>query len=226
MTRVIHEDAELLVVDKPDGIAAIPERDLQVPSLHKLLEAERGERLWVVHRLDKEVSGLLVFARTAEAHRRLSMAFEARRVGKTYLAVVHGRLDGRGEIDAPIHQFGSGRMGVDPRGKPSRTTYEVLGQAAAHSLVTAHPQTGRRHQLRVHFYHRGHPIAGDVRYGEVALQKTIARLMLHARNLELPLADGRTLALEAPAGPTFTAEARRLGLVVEGEARDVDGRKD
>lgn len=217
----------MLVVDKPEGMAAIPERDLAVPSLHKALEAERHEKLFVVHRLDKEVSGLLVFARTAAMHRNLSMAFEQRRVDKTYVALLQGVVsDDAGAIVAPIHQFGSGRMGVDPRGKPSETRFEVLARGPAHTLVAAHPLTGRRHQLRVHFYHRGHPIAGDPRYGDRASQAAISRLLLHARNLVLPLPNGGSLTLESLPGPSFDVVLDRAGLASLHPGRVEVGRKD
>lgn len=214
--RVLVEDPAILAIDKPVGVAAIPERDLTAPSVQRLLEAARGERLWVVHRLDKEVSGVLVFARTAEAHRALSIAFEKREVDKTYLALVHGVLAAdSGTIAQPIHQFGSGRMGVDGRGKPSKTHYVVRARGATTTLVEARPVTGRRHQIRVHFYHLGHPIVGDPRYGERSPDavgggggdKGLGRLMLHALRLVVPRPPGSPgegpLTISAPADACF-----------------------
>lgn len=204
--RVVHEDDRVVVVDKPVGLASIPERDLAVPSAQTHLEAARGERLFVVHRLDKEVSGLLAFARTAEAHRALSMAFERREVDKVYAALLVGLLaDARGTIDLPVHQFGSGRMGVDPRGKPSKTAWEAVARGLGHTLVDARPLTGRRHQLRVHFYAVGHPIAGDPRYGDPTAQRAYPRLMLHARRLVLPWPDRPAITLECPPDAAFQA---------------------
>ncbi|MFO0746078.1 MAG: RNA pseudouridine synthase [Myxococcota bacterium] len=227
--RVLYVDERIVAVDKPVGIAAIPERDLAVPSVQRALEAARGERLWVVHRLDKEVSGLLVFARTAEAHRHLSLAFERRQVDKAYLALLVGLAAGDpGQtftIAHPIHEFGSGRMGVDPRGKPSTTHWQALAHAAAdssservgagHTLVLARPATGRRHQLRVHFYAVGHPIAGDPRYGDHAAQAAYPRLMLHARSLVLPMPDRPPLALSAPPDAAFLAVLRAHGIAAD-----------
>jgi RluA family pseudouridine synthase len=219
-TPILYEDADLIAVDKPVGLASIPERDLSEPSVQRLLEAARGERLFVVHRLDKEVSGLLLFARTATAHRMASLAFERREVGKHYLAIAHGWIDGlSGLIDAPIHQFGSGRMGVDPRGKASRTRWHRLAEASASApagrptLLDLEPLTGRRHQLRVHAYHVGHPLIGDLRYGDRALQQTYPRLALHAWRLALETPRG-PLTLQANPPPAFHALAASLGLAL------------
>lgn len=211
---LVHEDAALLAVAKPEGLATIAERDLGVPCLHRLLEAQRSERLWIVHRLDKEVSGLVLFARHADAHRALSVAFERRDVKKSYRVAVHGQLAAdEGTIDRPIVQFGSGRMGVDDRrGKPSRTTYRALRRAPRFTLADAHPLTGRRHQIRVHFYSLGHPLVGDPRYGDLAQQAKFPRLMLHAHRLDVPHPAGGRLQLEAPPPPSFDEALASLGL--------------
>lgn len=215
---VLYEDAGVVAVDKPVGLPAISERDPTRPCLVSLLAARLGERLWVVHRLDKEVSGVILFARSAEAHRHLNAEFAARRVRKTYLALAHGRIEvDQGVIDRPVRTFGSGRAGVDDeRGKPSRTEFAVLARVADYTLVTARPITGRRHQLRVHFYTLGHPLAGDPRYGDPAVQGRIPRLMLHALRLECRLPDGAPLAVEAPVPDSFTASLADLtGLAVD-----------
>jgi RluA family pseudouridine synthase len=199
--RVVAEEPGFLVIDKPAGIATIPERDLGAPSVVRALEAALGERLFVVHRLDKEVSGLIVFARDAATHRALSMAFEHREVEKTYLAVLHGALpwDER-LVDAPIAAFGSGRMGVRARdGKPSQTRFRVRRKDPATTLVEADPTTGRRHQIRVHAYHLGHPIVGDLRYGDRTVQSRYERLFLHAWRLTLPVeGERRTFESDVP----------------------------
>lgn len=188
----------MLAVAKAEGVSSIPERDPRAPSVQRALEAERGEKLFVVHRLDKEVSGVLLFARDAATHRTLSMAFEHRRVHKTYLGLAHGALSGNLTIDKPIAEFGSGRMGVDDkRGKASRTEVRVVERFARQTLVEAHPITGRRHQLRVHFYAIGHALCGDPRYGERVEQARWPRLMLHALRLVLP--DGATIECPPPA---------------------------
>ncbi|MFA6109357.1 MAG: RNA pseudouridine synthase [Candidatus Latescibacterota bacterium] len=217
---VLYEDAGVVAVDKPAGLSAIPERDPDRPCLVSLVAAWLGERLWVVHRLDKEVSGVILFARSAEAHRHLNDEFAARRVCKTYLALAHGRISvDQGVIERPVRTFGSGRAGVDDEhGKPSRTEFAVLARASEHTLVSAHPVTGRRHQLRVHFYSLGHSLAGDPRYGDPAIQGRIPRLMLHALRLECRLPDGAPLVVEAPVPDTFTASLAALtGLTVDPE---------
>lgn len=182
----LYEDAHVLVVDKPAGLPTIPERDLSLPSVQRLLEQRRGERLWVVHRLDREVTGVLLFARDAGAHRALSMAFEHRKAQKVYVARVHRDLREGLLIDRPLREFGSGRMGVDDRrGKPSQTRIDVRLREGATTLVEARPLTGRRHQIRVHLYSIGHPIVGDTRYGDPALRQGHDRLHLHAERLSI-----------------------------------------
>lgn len=210
---VVHQDARLLVVNKPDGISSIPERDPGVPNVQKILESARCERLFVVHRLDKEVSGLLLFARDADAHRALSMAFEERRVDKTYAAVAHGVIaEDSGVIEKPIAQFGSGRMGVDEkRGKPSRTEFRVVRRRARHTEVEAHPITGRRHQLRVHFYSIGHPLVGDPRYGDPKEQARWGRLLLHSLRVKLPHPDGGECTFEVEPPPSYRLVVDALG---------------
>ncbi len=209
MIEVLLEDAAVLVVDKPSGIATMPERDPAVPSVQKELETARGERLFVVHRLDKEVSGCLVFARTAAAHRALSMAFDERKVSKTYLALASGSVPkSLTVIEAPLRQFGSGRMGVDEkRGKPSRTELEVLGPIGDDTTaVLARPLTDRRHQLRVHFHHIGHALVGDPLYGDPARRRD-GRLMLHALRLTGPHPDGGELRVVSRVPPELAGLA-------------------
>lgn len=206
---LLFEDADVIAVLKPDGIAAIPERDLAVPSVQRLLEDTRGEKLFVVHRLDKEVSGLLLFARNAAAHRALSLAFERREVRKRYLGLVWGALavGTSGEVALPIHEFGSGRMGVDPRGKAALTRWKALAAGAigqAVTLLELEPHTGRRHQLRVHAYAMGHALVGDSRYGDLALQKAQPRLALHAYEAALSIG-GKAYAWRAPLPASLSA---------------------
>jgi tRNA pseudouridine32 synthase / 23S rRNA pseudouridine746 synthase len=181
----IFEDDDILAVAKPEGLAVIPERDGEAPSLFEMLCTQRDERLYVVHRIDKDTSGLILFARNARMHRWLNGQFEARAVEKTYLALVHGQVEVEsGSIEAPLRQFGSGRVAVDPeRGKPSTTEFRVGRRFVAYTLVEARPRTGRRHQIRVHLYHLGHPIVGDPLYGDRAIQQGFARLMLHTLRL-------------------------------------------
>lgn len=210
---ILYEDDDILAVSKPEALAAIPERHGHGGSLFEALCERRGERLYIVHRIDKETSGLIVFARHAEAHRRLNRQFEMRAVEKTYLALAHGVIAAdAGSIDAPLRQFGSGRVAVDPaRGKPSTTQFRVVERFESHTLVEARPQTGRRHQIRVHLYHLGHPIAGDPLYGDETTRRGFARMMLHAWRLVLTLPCGQPLALEAAIHGSFDAGLKTAG---------------
>ena len=203
--ELLYEDDALLVANKPEGIATIPERDLSVESLLIRLREERGEELLPVHRLDKEVSGVVLFARTREAHRELNRQFEQREVRKVYVAIVHGVVGpNRGRIDAPIRAYGSGRMGVDHRaGKPSETGYRVIERLPFHTVLETYPITGRRHQIRVHLYHLGYPIVGDMRYGDRAIGQTARRLFLHAADLTFRTPDGRRITVSAPIPDVF-----------------------
>lgn len=207
MPDILFENADIIAVNKPEGLASIPERDREADNLLARLSAHYADKVFVVHRLDKEVSGVILFAKHAAAHKALNRQFSERRVRKTYLAAVHGSVPAdSGTIDAPIRQFGSGRMGVDEqRGKPSQTAFAVQERLYAATLVRLHPLTGRRHQLRVHLYAQGHPIIGDARYGDKQLQQEYPRLMLHAVEITVQSFLGDMLTIEAPLPESFTA---------------------
>jgi RluA family pseudouridine synthase len=206
MISTLFEDADVLAVNKPEGLASIPERDITQENLLSLLSATRPTKLYVVHRLDKEVSGVIIFAKNAAAHTFLNAQFFHHTVRKTYRAVVHGVIaQASGTIDVPLRQFGSGRMGVDSkRGKQSVTAFHVLTRFAAHTLVEVHPVTGRRHQIRVHLYSLGHAIVGDPLYGEKVMQCHFPRLMLHAQRIAFQLPSGNEVTIEAPVPESFT----------------------
>jgi RluA family pseudouridine synthase len=199
--QIIHHDARYLVADKPAGLLAVgPD------SMHERLAAELGERLWVVHRLDRDTSGAIVFALDADAHKHLSSRFEEREVEKVYLAAVLGHLPSpSGTVELALREFGSGRMGVDARGKPSRTDYRVVERLTDADLLEVRPLTGRRHQIRVHLNAIGHPVLGDLRYGTSRPVGGVPRLMLHARSVAFSDADGRRITAESPVPPDFTA---------------------
>jgi len=203
--EILFENADLIAVNKPEGLAAIPEQNPQEPSLFERLCAERGETLFIVHRIDKDTSGVILFARNAEAHRHLNMEFETRRVRKVYLALVHGEIEGDwGKIDKPLARFGSGRVGVNVQhGKPSLTEYQVARRLPAHTLLEAHPKTGRRHQIRVHLYSIDHAIVGDRLYGDRMIQRDYPRMMLHARRLTIRPPSGEEITVETPVPQSF-----------------------
>lgn len=199
--EIIHRDARYVVADKPAGMLAVgPD------SMHVRLAAELGQRLWVVHRLDRETSGVIVFALDADAHRHLSTRFEEREVEKVYLAAVLGHVPKQsGTVELALREFGSGRMGVDARGKPSRTEFQVRDRLTDADLLEVRPLTGRRHQIRVHLNAIGHPVLGDPRYGSARPVGGVPRLMLHARSVAFADADGRRIAAESPVPPDFAA---------------------
>ncbi len=201
---ILYRDATLVAVDKPAGIAAIAEHAGDRVCLRVLLEEHLQAPVWVVHRLDKAVSGLILFALDADTHRALNALFSERLIKKTYLAIVHGHVVGKsGTLRQPLHEFGSGRVGVDPRGKPAVTRYRVIQCLDAFTLLEVMPETGRRHQIRAHLYAMGHPIVGDLRYGTRDQQASFPRLMLHAAALTVPLPGRDPLQLACPQPPAF-----------------------
>ena len=193
--RVLFENDAILAVDKPEGVVSISEAGKG--GLPELLCDVYAGRLYTVHRLDREASGVIVFAKDAAMHRHLNGEFDRRSVRKTYLALTHGTIAAnRGTVNKPIREFGSGRMGIDPKsGKPSATEFKVEERFKGFTLLRAFPLTGRRHQIRVHLYSLGHPIVGDLKYGEKAAQENFPRLMLHALEIEFALPDGERLKI-------------------------------
>ena len=200
----IFEDADVLAIEKPEGVTSIPGRGKE-ENLLELLTRQFGQKMYVVHRLDKEVSGVMLFAKHAAAHKCLNDQFSAREIHKIYVAVTRGALTpDHGVIDAPLREFGSGRMGVDAqRGKASRTEFRITERSPHFTVVLASPLTGRRHQLRVHFYSLGHPIAGDLKYGDKAQQRKFPRLLLHAHQISFRRPSGAPLTLESPLPESF-----------------------
>lgn len=162
-----YQDDLLLVVSKPAGLLTIPDRFGNKDSLQSALERDFG-KVFVVHRLDRETSGVLCFARTEAAHRHLSMQFEHHTVDKYYLVLVDGNVhQEEGEINKPIGQHPTipGKMMITNRGKPSLTFYRVLERFKHFTLLEALLKTGRTHQVRVHFQSIGYPLAVDAVYG-------------------------------------------------------------
>ncbi|MDR0403339.1 MAG: RNA pseudouridine synthase [Treponema sp.] len=169
---IVYEDENLIAVNKASGISVGRERwEEEAQRLDRLL-AERTPKLYTVHRIDKETSGLVVFAKNAETHKTLSAAFESRRVEKIYTAVVHGRPAWPGggiECSLPLLPDGNKKhlTIIDKyRGKASRTNFSLLLSAGNYSVVEARPATGRTHQIRVHLAALGHPIVCDFLYGK------------------------------------------------------------
>lgn len=216
---VLFENDDYLAVDKPEGVVSVAAAGQG--GLPELLKDRHAGKLYPVHRLDRGASGVIVFAKSAAAHRDLNGQFDRREVRKTYLALVDGvPATNRGRINAPIREFGSGRMGVDPkRGKPSSTEWKVAERLEGATLLRVSPSTGRRHQIRVHLYHIGHPILGDLRYGDKARQERFPRLMLHALSIEFALPSGDTVTVEAPPPASFQAVLAGLRKPRPGKAK-------
>jgi len=202
---IMHADEWLVVVDKPAGLLAVPGRGADKADcvLARLLPDWPDAR--VVHRLDMATSGLMVLARGAAAQRWLGRAFETRTVGKTYIAVVEGRMANEsGCIELPLMADWPNRplQKVDAaQGRPARTDWHVLSRdpLAGTTRLALFPVTGRTHQWRVHLQAIGHPILGDTLYAAVADAGRAPRLLLHASRLGLPHPDGlRTLTFDSP----------------------------
>ena len=231
---VIYQDPAVLALNKPPGLSSQGGR-AQVNTLDELLWAfarPGGARPRLIHRLDRDTSGVILTARTKPAAAFLGKAMMARRFVKTYVALVGGALPPEGLIDAPLRREEIGREAYmrvcapeHPDAEAALTRYRVLSQGADAMLVELKPQTGRMHQLRVHLAHLGCPILGDVRYGgALALGgHPVARLMLHAADLQFPHPDGGETRLEAPWPADFQAVAALLPLpqVREGWGRAI-----
>lgn len=215
---IVFEDNDLIALNKPSGLLSIPDREGKEISLKKLLIEKYGN-IFTVHRLDRDTSGLIVFAKNETAHRYLSLQFEDRQTEKIYFGLVLGSLTNNvGVIDAPIaeHPVKKGTMVVHRNGKESLTDYEVLENFKIYSWLQFRIHTGRTHQIRVHAKHLGNPVACDEIYGDgkpillsalkhkFKLSKNeweerpiLGRLALHAFSLKFNKPNGELIKLEA-----------------------------
>jgi len=187
MLSILYQDKQIIVLNKPAGLSVLPEGwDKNAPYLQKLLEKQFG-RIWVVHRLDKVTSGVMLFARTAEAHRELNRQFEQKEVRKRYHAIVEGIPEWE-EYTAKHSLYPNvgrkHRTVVDRhRGKRSVTAFKLLKSWQAQAWLEAQPETGRTHQIRVHLSALGYPILADTLYGAEE-SDWIARPALHAQQIQ------------------------------------------
>lgn len=227
---IIFENEQFIAINKPSGLLSIPDRLGQEISVKDLLKQKLGS-IYTVHRLDRDTSGVIVFAKTEEAHKELSQLFEGREMEKYYVGLVYGQMmNPSGSIDAPImeHPGKTTKMMTHAKGKVSLTDYEVLESFRLYSWVQFRIHTGRTHQIRVHMQHIGHSIVCDEIYGDAkpillsSLKKNfklakiaeeekpiLSRLALHSYRLKFTL--GReTFELEAPLPKDLRAVLQQL----------------
>jgi 23S rRNA pseudouridine955/2504/2580 synthase len=221
---ILFEDARLLVVDKPSGVASHGGSGISFGAIETLRALRPNQSLELVHRLDRDTSGVLVVAKKRSALSELQALMRedsgpGRGGGlrKRYLALLTGRMpDGVMSVDAPLHvglrQGGERHVQVDAAGKPSLSHFRMLERRGGQSYCEVRIETGRTHQIRAHARHIGHPVAGDDKYGDPEVNKRLRdqaglkRLFLHAASLEFALDDGKTpYVLSAPLPPDLLA---------------------
>ncbi len=239
---VLFEDAQILVLNKPAGLvvhpgAGNPDRTLQNALLHRHPHLEGIPRCGIVHRIDKDTSGLLVVALTLKAHKSLVDQLQDKSVGREYDALVAGTFTGGGTVEGAIgrHPRDRKRMAVVATGKPAITHYRVTERFSAHTLLRVHLETGRTHQIRVHMAYMQHPLVGDPVYGgrprlpagaDEAIRQTLARFprqALHAARLRLQHPDtNEEMSWDAPRPEDFEAllDAMRAFEAERGQRND------
>lgn len=223
---IVYEDKALVVLNKPAGIAVHGGSGLSFGVIEALRQLRpQAKELELVHRLDRDTSGLLMVAKKRSMLRHLHQALRGDGVDKRYLALVKGRWEsGRKQVSAPLLKntlrSGERMVEVDPEGKEALTLFRVVRRFGDFAtLVEASPVTGRTHQIRVHARHAGHPIAGDAKYGDDEFSREIRelggkRLFLHAYALHIPLPEGGELQLEAPVDEAWELTLEALGGAV------------
>lgn len=222
---IVFEDARLLAINKPSGIASHGGSGVSFGVIETLRASRPGEPLELVHRLDRDTSGLMVLAKKRSALVELQALLREDHgagIEKRYLALLLGRLpDGTLSVDAPLHvglrQGGERHVQVNASGKPSLSHFRVIERIGGQSYCEVRIETGRTHQIRVHAKHLGHPVAGDDKYGDEAANKRLRdnaglkRLFLHASTLEFALDRGKSpYTLNAPLASDLAAVLDRL----------------
>lgn len=226
---VIHEDEHIIAFNKPSGLSSQAGRT-PGPTLDDMLAAfakSSGNRPRLVHRLDRDTSGVILTARTKPAAGYLGKAMMARKFRKTYVTLIGGALKPpAGAIDHALRREEIGREAYSriceadhPDAEEARTLYRTLDANDDGALIEARPQTGRMHQIRVHLAALGRPILGDVRYGGALMAggAAVPRLMLHAQFLEFPHPGGGAMRLKAPPPADFQTVMQTLGLTLPAE---------
>ena len=229
---IIFENDDFVAINKEPGMLTIPDRhdDTQL-SLYKILNQKYG-KIFIVHRLDRDTSGLILFAKSEATHKYLSQLFEQRNIKKNYLGIVRGKLtEKKGSVNEPIgeHPSKKGVMTITKKGKPSLTNYEVLEDYGIYSLVQFDIQSGRTHQIRVHTKSLGHPIICDAVYGDgkpillssfkkkyklsqndLEEKPIISRLALHSHSLYFKDIHQKEFSIEAPLPKDMKALLQQL----------------
>ena len=223
---IVFEDARLLAISKPSGMASHGGSGVSFGVIETLRALRPNESFELVHRLDRDTSGLMVIAKKRSALVELQALLREDHgagIEKRYLALLAGRMpDGVMSVDAPLHvglrQGGERHVQVNPAGKPSLSHFRVLERRGGQSYCEVRIETGRTHQIRVHAQHIGHPVAGDDKYGDAAANKRLReqvglkRLFLHASTLDFALEGGKApYALSAPLAPELLDVLDRLG---------------
>ena len=223
---IVFEDARLLAISKPSGMASHGGSGVSFGVIETLRALRPNEPFELVHRLDRDTSGLMVIAKKRAALVELQALLREDHgagIEKRYLALLAGRMpDGVMSVDAPLHvglrQGGERHVQVNPAGKPSLSHFRVLERRGGQSYCEVRIETGRTHQIRVHAQHIGHPVAGDDKYGDAAANKRLReqvglkRLFLHASTLDFALEGGKApYALSAPLAPELLDVLDRLG---------------
>lgn len=222
---IVFEDARLLALNKPTGVASHGGSGISFGAIETLRALRPGQTLELVHRLDRDTSGLLIVAKKRSALSELQALLREDHgagIRKRYLTLLAGRMpDGVMTVDAPLHvglrQGGERHVQVNAIGKESISHFRVLERKGGHSYCEVRIETGRTHQIRVHAQHLGHPVAGDDKYGDPALNKRLReqiglkRLFLHAASLEFALDDGKSpYVLNAPLADELVEALDRL----------------
>lgn len=221
---IVYEDSRLLVLNKPSGVASHGGSGISHGAIETMRALRPNQSLELVHRLDRDTSGLLIMAKKRSALIELqALMREDGGIEKRYLTLLVGRMpDGVMSVDAPLHvglrQGGERHVQVNPAGKASLSHFRVLERRGGHSYCEVRIETGRTHQIRVHAQHLGHPVAGDDKYGDEAVNKRLReqvglkRLFLHAASLQFSLDGGREpYVLNAPLAPELADVLDRLG---------------
>lgn len=220
---IVLEDRNLLVLDKPSGLASHGGSGLSLGAIEALRQLRPRESLELVHRLDRDTSGLLLVARRRSALLALQQAIREGQARKTYLALLRGRLHpAQRSVEAPLRKSvlrgGERMVSVDPQGKPSRSLFRALASKPTATLAEVRIETGRTHQIRVHAAYIGHPLAGDEKYGDAEFNRSLRaeglqRLFLHAAAFEVCIpAAGIDYSLSTPLPAELAEPLTRLGL--------------